>query len=149
MTTEVDGILRLLAATAVGMAIGANRDLAGKPIGVRTLALVSMGAAALTVVAIGFDDIALHPDAVSRVLQGIIQGTLTGISFIGAGVILRNPQENAVHGLTTAATVRVTAALGIVCALAAWTTVAVGTVLTIAILYVVRRVDAHISSHEE
>ena len=82
-------------------------------------------------------------------LQGIIQGTLTGIGFIGAGVILRNPQESTVHGLTSAATVWLTAALGIACALAAWTTVAVGTALTIFILYVVRQVEAHISSGEE
>ena len=63
MITEFDGILRLLAATAVGMVIGANRDLAGKPIGVRTLALVSLGAAAVATAAIGFGDIASHPDA--------------------------------------------------------------------------------------
>ncbi len=49
-----------------------------------------------------------------------------------------------VHGLTTAATVWITAALGIACALAAWTTVLVGTVLTILILYVVQRVESHL-----
>ena len=53
-------------------------------------------------------------------VQGIIQGVMAGIGFIGAGVILRDTKEKTVKGLTTAATVWVTAALGIACGLAAW-----------------------------
>ena len=144
MITALDCALRLLAATGVGMVIGANRDLSGKPIGMRTLALVSLGAAAVATAGIGFGDLASHPDALSRVMQGVIQGTLTGIGFVGAGVILRDTQEHKVHGLTTAATVWVTAALGIACALAAWTIVGVGTVMTILILYGLQRAELYI-----
>ncbi len=90
LAAEIDSILRLLAATAVGMIIGLNRDLSGKPIGMRTLALVSLGAAVVGTAGLNFGNLAVHPDALSRVLQGIIQGTLTGIGFIGAGVILHN-----------------------------------------------------------
>ena len=144
MITALDCALRLLAATGVGMVIGANRDLSGKPIGMRTLALVSLGAAAVATAGIGFGDLASHPDALSRVMQGVIQGTLTGIGFVGGGVILRDTQEHKVHGLTTAATVWVTAALGIACALAAWTIVGVGTVMTILILYGLQRAELYI-----
>ena len=63
---------------------------------------------------------------VSRVIQGVI----TGIGFLGAGVILHRPTEGKVHGLTTAATIWVTACLGMLCGLAAWKTVTVAILLT-------------------
>ena len=129
-----DALLRLGAATAAGMAIGINRDLTHKPIGMRTLALVSLGAAAVTVAAIQFSVLERHPDALSRVVQGVIQGIMAGISFIGAGVILRDTQARTVEGLTTAATVWVTAALGIACGLAAWTIVGVAVALALILL---------------
>jgi putative Mg2+ transporter-C (MgtC) family protein len=75
-----------------------------------------------------------NPDALSRVVQGVIQGVLTGVGFIGAGVILRDRQGFTVHGLTTAATVWVTATLGIASALAAWPVVLIGSVLTLMLL---------------
>jgi putative Mg2+ transporter-C (MgtC) family protein len=60
-----------------------------------------------------------------------------GISFIGAGVILRDVRTRTVEGLTTAATVWVTAAFGIACALAAWRIVAVATILALFLLFAV------------
>lgn len=135
---HVDWILRLLAAVGVGLAIGLDRDLTGKPIGMRTLALVSLGAALVTLAAIPYNNLMNYPDALSRVVQGVLQGVLTGIGFIGAGVILHDRNSQTVHGLTTAATVWVTAALGIACALAAWPIVLAGTLLTLAILFGMR-----------
>ena len=82
--------LRLLAAAAAGMLLGINRDLQNKPIGTRTLALVALGAATIALASMQFPGMAENPDAASRVVQGIIQGVMTGISFIGAGVILRD-----------------------------------------------------------
>jgi putative Mg2+ transporter-C (MgtC) family protein len=125
---------RLGAAALVGAVIGINRDLANKPIGTRTLGLVALGAAIVSVAAIQVPGMAEHPDAMSRVVQGIVQGVMAGISFIGAGVILRDPQARTIEGLTTAATVWVTAALGIACGLGAWITVAVGAGLTLVLL---------------
>src|SRR5262245_18557279 len=117
------------------MIIGINRDLMNKPMGMRTLGLVALGAAIVSLAGIEFGDLAAHPDALSRVIQGIIQGVMAGISFIGAGVILRHPQQvRHVEGLTTAATVWVAAALGIACALAAWRIVAVGLALALILL---------------
>ncbi len=137
----IDMIARLVAATVIGMLIGLNRDVNGKPTGMRTLALVSLGAAVVAVVAVHFQDLIDHPDALSRVVQGILQGVLTGIGFIGAGVILRQPQSMSVSGLTTAATVWITAALGIACALAAWHIVVIATVLNFIVLIALKPIE--------
>jgi putative Mg2+ transporter-C (MgtC) family protein len=126
--------LRLGAAVAVGMVIGLNRDLTGKPIGMRTLGLVALGAAAVAVATVHFQNLVDHADALSRVVQGLIQGIMAGISFIGAGVILRDSRARSVEGLTTAATVWVSAALGIACGLAAWGVVVITLVLGVVLL---------------
>jgi putative Mg2+ transporter-C (MgtC) family protein len=130
----MDEVLRLAGAAAAGGIIGINRDIANKPIGLRTLALVSLGAAIATVAAIQVPGMGEHPDALSRVVQGVIQGIMTGISFIGAGVVLRDPRARTVEGLTTAATVWIAAALGIACGLGDWTTAVTGTVLAMVLL---------------
>ena len=130
----IDIVLRSAAAVVVGVLVGLNRDLAGKPIGMRTLALVSLGAAVVSIATIHFADLADHPDALSRVVQGIIQGVMGGIGFIGAGVILRDPKAGTVEGLTTAATVWLTAALGIACGLAAWNLIAVAVIFALVAL---------------
>lgn len=136
ITPEFNEILRLTVAAAVGIAVGFNRELRGKPLGMRTLALVAVGSAIVTLAAIDFQNLREHPDAASRLVQGAIQGVLAGIGFIGAGVVLHDRESGTVHGLTTAATVWVTAALGIACALADWTLVITGVVLTLLILFV-------------
>ena len=130
-----DVTARLLAATVAGGIIGLNRDLADKPMGTRTLALVSLGAAIVAVAGIQVPTMAENADAMSRVIQGIIQGVMAGISFIGAGVILRNVQDRSVEGLTTAATVWVCAALGVACGLGAWRTVVVAVPVTLLLLF--------------
>lgn len=137
--TEV--ALRLGAATGAGMLIGINRDLANKPIGMRTLGLVSLGSAIVAVSTIQHSNLADNADALSRVVQGIIQGVMAGISFIGAGVILRDPKARSVDGLTTAASVWVTAAIGIACGLGAWRTLGISLVLTLIILFCVPLVE--------
>ncbi len=133
--SEFDQVMRLVASAGVGIAIGFNRELRGKPLGMRTLALVALGSAVASLAALGFDGIASSPEATARVLQGILTGVLTGIGFIGAGVVLRDRSSATVHGLTTAATVWITAALGIACALADWTLVFGGLILTLALLF--------------
>ncbi|MBN9061056.1 MAG: magnesium transporter [Rhizobiales bacterium 65-9] len=140
--SELDAILRLAAAAAVGMAIGVNRDMWGKPTGIRTLGLVALGAALTALATVSHPLIAGHPDALSRVIQGVIQGVLAGIGFIGAGVVMRDPKALEVHGLTTAATVWVTAALGIACALASWHLVIAGLAIALTLLVIVRPLEA-------
>jgi putative Mg2+ transporter-C (MgtC) family protein len=118
-----------------------NRDLADKPVGVRTLALVSLGAATVSVAGIQVHGMAENADAMSRVVQGIIQGVMARISFIGAGVILRNVESRSVEGLTTAATVWVSAALGVACGLGAWRTIMIAVPVTLALLFATRLID--------
>ena len=142
MTLDLtDILLRLGAATIAGMALGINRDLRNKPIGARTLGLVGLGTAVVVVSTIQFPGMAEHPDAASRVLQGLIQGLMVGIGFIGGGVILRDAGAREVHGLTTAATVWITAALGIACGLAAWPTVAIAVAIALVLLVVVAWIE--------
>jgi putative Mg2+ transporter-C (MgtC) family protein len=106
--------LRLGAAALAGVALGLNRDLHGKPTGVRTLGLVGLGSA-LAVMAL---DKASTADA-SRIIQGIV----TGIGFLGAGVIIRDTQGTHIHGLTTAACVWLTACMGAACGVGEWAVV--------------------------
>lgn len=137
-----DIVLRLFAAIAVGAALGIDRDLERKPIGARTLALVSLGAAVLAVATLNVPGIYDNKDALSRVVQGLIQGVMAGIGFIGAGVIIRRPEVDLVRGLTTAATVWVTAAIGIACGLGQWIVVGTATVLALIVLVLLKRLLA-------
>ena len=145
---ELEQIVRLVVAAVVGMAIGFDRELRDKPLGMRTLALVSLGSAVAALAALDYLPAAASADSVARVVQGILSGVLTGIGFIGAGVVLRDRQSRTVHGLTTAATVWITAALGIACALASWVVVVSGIVLTFAILYGLGWIEHHLMSED-
>jgi putative Mg2+ transporter-C (MgtC) family protein len=127
-------LLRLGAATLAGLIVGLNRDLRNRPIGMRTLSLVALGSAIVVVSTIQFPGIVENSNGASRVVQGLIQGLMAGIGFIGAGVILRDANAQRVKGLTSAATVWVTAALGIACGLGAWRSVAIALVLTFFVL---------------
>ena len=130
----VEWALRLTAAAVCGIAIGFNRDLKNKDAGTRTLGLVSLGACLAALAALDRLGAEAGPDAVSRVIQGVLQGVLTGVGFLGAGVILKPKDGDHVRGLTTAASVWLTAAFGLACALADWRLVALGLVLTFVIL---------------
>jgi putative Mg2+ transporter-C (MgtC) family protein len=101
---------RLLLASVCGAIIGLNRDLHKKAAGVRTFGLVSTGSA---VAALLMVQTSTDPNAVSRVVQGV----LTGIGFLGAGMILHEPTSRRVTGLTTAAAIWLTAGLGLACGL--------------------------------
>jgi putative Mg2+ transporter-C (MgtC) family protein len=140
-----DIFLRLGASTVAGMALGLNRDLRGKPTGIRTLGLVSLGVAIATVAVLHTPQSLAYEDAYSRELQGIVQGVLTGIGFLGGGVILRSPKHRTVHNLTTAATVWVTAAIGIACAVASWPVLAIGLGFAALLLALGDRIDKWIA----
>jgi len=103
----VEVFLRLLTALACGAVIGLNRDLHHKSAGFRTFGLVSLGAAAVTLLTMRMPG--SSADAVSHVIQGVV----TGIGFLGAGVILHRAAPVKVSGLTTAAAVWLTAGLGV------------------------------------
>jgi putative Mg2+ transporter-C (MgtC) family protein len=138
---QLDDVLRLIAAAGTGLMIGLDRNVSGKPLGMRTLALVALGAAVVSIAAIEFQDLRQHPDAIARVVQGILTGVLTGVGFIGAGVIVRDREEKTVQGLTTAASVWITAGLGIACALGAWLLVGTAILITLLVLFVLGWVE--------
>ncbi len=129
MLEWTDVLLRLAAATFIGAAIGVDRDLRGKPTGVRTLGIVALGSAVI-VLASQYPAHATDQAAASRVMQGII----TGIGFLGAGVILRNPGGGKVRGLTTAASIWLTACIGAACGVGAWPIVLISAVLVAIVL---------------
>jgi putative Mg2+ transporter-C (MgtC) family protein len=122
--------LRLSAATLIGGVLGLNRDLHGKPTGVRTLGLVGLGSAMVVVAVVNTGPGAGDFSAASRIVQGI----LTGIGFLGAGVIVHGARTQRVHGLTTAACTWLTACLGTACGFAHPPVIVIGGLLTIAVL---------------
>ncbi len=120
MSEWLEILSRLGAAALVGGAIGVNRHLHHKSTGLRTLSLVACGSAGLVLASLHAGGGVSHVDAMSRVIQGI----MTGVGFIGAGVIIRNQAGEKIHGLTTAAAVWMTAALGAVCGTGEWKIIA-------------------------
>lgn len=130
----VDRGLRLLLAIAAGGAIGWNRQKTGKAAGLRTHMLVSLGAALFLLVPIEAG-VALSSDAISRTVQGVA----TGVGFLGAGEIVQrfrrdSPSKPVIKGLTSAASIWVTAALGLTAACGFWRVTILGTVLSLLIL---------------
>ena len=99
-------IIRILAATLLGALVGYQRERAGKPAGLRTHILVCLGTAVFVLSCAG---VGMSLEGLSRVIQGIV----TGIGFIGAGSILKLSEERDIQGLTTAAGVWMTAAIGV------------------------------------
>lgn len=134
-TSEI--ILRLCVATLAGGAIGLNRDLHGKPIGVKTLGLVGLSTATIVLLSVGFTEAGKISDATSRVIQGI----LTGIGFLGAGVIVRERDHFRVRGLTSAACAFLAACIGAVCGAGEWRIVATAMVIALGLLTFGQRIE--------
>jgi putative Mg2+ transporter-C (MgtC) family protein len=98
--------IRLAVAAALGWLLGAERESMGKAAGSRTHILVSLGAALFVIVPA---EIGLREGDLGRIIQGIA----TGVGFLGAGTILKHADRNEITGLTTAATIWLTAAIGL------------------------------------
>jgi putative Mg2+ transporter-C (MgtC) family protein len=134
---ELNVVVRLLFAVLAGGAIGWNRHRAGKPAGAGTHALVALGAA-LFAITPAQSPLFTGTDALSRVIQGVA----TGIGFVGAGEIFRDRGAgNRVKGLTSAAALWATAAVGIIAACASWATVLVAAVTVLLVLIVAPRLE--------
>lgn len=128
-------LLRVIAATLLGAVIGFERERAGKPAGLRTHILVCLGT---TIVILACAGSRMSTDGLSRVIQGIV----TGIGFIGAGSILKLSEQRDIQGLTTAAGVWMTAAIGIACGLGTLGLALLSTALTLIVLWVLRVIEA-------
>ena len=119
-------LLRMFAAVLLGVIVGIERERAGKPAGLRTHMLVSLHGPG----GIGCQDAGMSLDGLSRVIQGIV----TGIGFIGAGTILKRTEQREISGLTTAAGLWMTAAIGVAVGLGILGLAVIGTVVTVLIL---------------
>ena len=114
----------------LGGLLGWEREHAGKAAGVRTHMLVAMGAALFVLVA---QQAGIEAADNSRVLQGII----AGVGFLGAGTILKGDAESQVKGLTTAAGIWLTAAIGVAAGLGREATAVLSTVLALVVLWAI------------
>jgi len=120
-------VVRLLLAAALGAVLGYERERRGKAAGLRTHMLVAIGAALFVLVP---QQAGMAVADMSRVIQGIV----TGVGFLGAGAIIKHAPEHSVQGLTTAAGVWMTAAIGIACGLGREATAVLSTMLALAVL---------------
>ena len=131
---------RLTMALLVGGAIGWNRQAAGKPAGLRTHMLVSLGAALFVLLPL-LASTSTSIDTVSRAIQGVA----TGVGFLGAGEILHQSSEKSskpnVKGLTSAATIWLTAALGMIAGCGFWQLSLLSTLMTLLILTAAKKLE--------
>ncbi len=139
-TSQLYAILMVVFAALLGGVIGLERELARKPVGIRTMMIVAGTSAMLMLLGLTFSDSARNDPL--RIIQAIVMG----IGFIGAGTILRHREGEQIEGLTTAATILLAAAIGISVALKQFI-LAVGiTVLTLFILIGVRKFERRMHS---
>jgi putative Mg2+ transporter-C (MgtC) family protein len=128
-------IIRLVAAMLMGAIVGYEREKAGKAAGLRTHILVALGTALFVIAA---TDSGMSSDGVSRVIQGLT----AGIGFLGAGAILKLSESREIKGLTTAAGIWMTAAIGVTVGLGQIGLALLGTILTWVVLASIELVEA-------
>jgi putative Mg2+ transporter-C (MgtC) family protein len=134
MLTQAELIRRLLLAGAIGGLLGAERELRHKPAGFRTNILIGLGCAVFTILSISLSS--TSPD---RIASNIV----TGVGFLGAGAIMRD-QSGGVHGITTAATAWVNAALGTAAGAGHYSLAMIGGAITLAVLAILGPIEAAI-----
>ncbi|MEH2179888.1 MgtC/SapB family protein [Nostoc sp.] len=132
---------RLCTALLIGAIIGLERQIRRKPAGLRTHMLVSLGSALFTLIILQIGGLQASPDALSRVIQGIA----AGVGFLGAGEIMRQSSQESqqfeIHGLTSAAAIWVSSALGIAAGCGLWQLVLISAMLTFLVLNVFKRLE--------
>ena len=126
MPIELEMTLRLMLAAVLTGIIGYQRERAGKPVGLRTHALIGLGAALFTITGLfGFKG-----GDPARISAGLV----TGIGFLGAGAILHR-HGGVIEGLTTAATIWLVAAIGLAAGVGMYLISAVATAVSLGVLY--------------
>jgi putative Mg2+ transporter-C (MgtC) family protein len=132
--SSIDLMLRLLLAAGLGAAVGIEREYRQKPAGLRTNMLIALGSALFTMVSIQIAQSGGTPDRIAAQI-------VTGIGFLGGGAILRN--GNNVHGMTTAATIWVNAAVGMAAGAGYYAMAATTTFITLIVLAVLPPIEAY------
>ncbi len=134
-------MVRLLLAALLGGLVGFQRERRGKAAGLRTHMLVALGAAFFVLIPA---QAGMPLADLSRVLQGII----TGVGFLGAGTILKRQASEEIEGLTTAAGLWLTAAVGSAAGMGRETSAVLGTVLALIVLSLLPRIRPHANTEE-
>ena len=124
-TPFTEALLRLALAAGLGGAIGLEREFRHKPAGLRTNMLIALGSALFSILSVELGGGAASPDRIAAQV-------VTGIGFLGAGAILRSGEN--VHGLTTAATIWVNAAIGMAAGLGSYTVATVAAAITLTVV---------------
>ena len=135
---HLDLTLRLLLAAALGAAIGIERESRQKPAGLRTNILIALGSALFTMLSIQMGGDGSTPDRIAAQV-------VTGMGFLGGGAILRSGQT--VHGMTTAATIWVNAAVGMAAGAGLYMIASVSTVITLIVLVVLPFAERHLDRY--
>ena len=147
MDMTLEFVLRIFVAALLGGAIGLEREYRAKEAGLRTHFLVALGSALFMVVsAYGFEG-AMHTPEHSWDVSRVAAQVVSGIGFIGAGTIIFHKSENVVRGLTTAAGLWVTAAIGLACGGGMYVLSIASTILVLvgleAFNFILRKFDRH------
>lgn len=135
-------ILRLLIAAILGGIMGFEREQKGKAAGLRTHMLVALGAALFVFIP---QQAGVSNADLTRVLQGLV----AGVGFLGAGTIIKGSGEEEIKGLTTAAGIWLTAAIGVAAGMGREATAVLCTVLAMVILYTVPKFAGRFENHEK
>ena len=137
-------VFAMLVSLALGTVVGWERQVGRKPAGLRTHALVCMGSTLFVLLTVhaarDYGGGTVDP---TRIIHGVV----TGVGFLGAGSILR--QEGLVHGLTTAASIWMVAAIGVAVGVHAWSLAITGTVLALVVLEGYRWIEKRLSLDPE
>ena len=136
---EIEMVVRLLAALVAGTFIGYERSFHGRPAGLRTHVLVCLASSLLMLVTV-YEDYWVRTEGMSRLdPTRMAQGIMTGIGFLGAGVIVKEGLN--VRGLTTAASIWITAAIGVLAGVGLYLPMAFAVVLSLLVLSVFRWIE--------
>lgn len=143
-------VIRLTVAAVLGGLVGIDREVRNKPVGIRTYALVSLGSAAFTVIAIFIAINWATREGIQIDMMRAVSGIVGGIGFLGAGAIIQS--RGSVKGITTAASIWLIASVGVACGIGAYVIAAVTVVLAYIILVVLLIVEIRLdvkSDHDE
>ncbi len=139
-------LLRLVVAMALGALIGLERESVGKEVGIRTAMIVSAGAAIFSIAGLVLPYlVAISPDALPDIISrnsgfmNVIANIVVGVGFLGAGIIIKS--EGHVHGLTSAAVVWITAAVGMLAGLGLLEFATASAFLAAFALYILRKLN--------
>jgi putative Mg2+ transporter-C (MgtC) family protein len=135
-------IIRVTAAIILGGILGIQRERARKPAGLRTHMIVCLGTSVVVLACLASS---MDMSSLSRVIQGVV----TGIGFIGAGSILKLSEEREIRGLTTAAGLWMTAAIGVAVGLGSLGVALIGTAATFIVLSVIGAVEARLEKRQK